>query len=303
MGAKAKFALFTAAISAVVLSLQGQQRQNDFTKRIRAYDGKLNVMSAKRLSSPGLSSNFNRRIPFNQIPRNYSRFGGKRFPMGDSAIKSDILHAGKTIPFDRSFGKRSSLSGKSAMGDSAIKSQMLEAKTLPFDRGFGKRSSLSGKTATGGALSSRAVAVASVEFRDSYYGALDKRVDEWMNNVNQMSLQDVNRYQFRRGRSTEPGFPVQKAGSRDLPTPSAGKGLGSGQFRGVIPSAPARTSSGQPSYRLGSVRTKTTVGGASTSSTSRRTVAPASPPSGSVASPALRSLLFPSRNSGGSSSG
>jgi len=269
MGAKAKFALFTAAISAVVLSLQGQQRQNDFTKRIRAYDGKLNVMSAKRLSSPGLSSNFNRRIPFNQIPRNYSRFGGKRFPMGDSAIKS----------------------------------QMLEAKTLPFDRGFGKRSSLSGKTATGGALSSRAVAVASVEFRDSYYGALDKRVDEWMNNVNQMSLQDVNRYQFRRGRSTEPGFPVQKAGSRDLPTPSAGKGLGSGQFRGVIPSAPARTSSGQPSYRLGSVRTKTTVGGASTSSTSRRTVAPASPPSGSGASPALRSLLFPSRNSGGSSSG
>jgi len=270
MGAKVQIALFLAVIPMAALSLQGQQRQNDFTKRIRAYDGKLNVMSSKRLSSPGLSASFNRRIPFKQIPQNYSRFGGKRFPMGDSAIKSQMLH---------------------------------EGKTLPFDRGFGKRSPLSGKSADGGAFSARAPAVASVEFRDSFYGALDKRVDEWMNNVNKMSLQDVNRYQFRRGRSTEPGFPVQKAGSKDLPTPSADKGLGSGQFRGVTPPAPVRTPPGQPSYRLGSRRTKTTVGGAASSSTSRRTIAPASPSSGSVSSPALRSLLFPSRNSGGSSSG
>ena len=270
MGAKAKVALFSAAFSAVVFSLHGQQRQNDFTKRVRAFDGKLNVLSAKRISSPGLSSNFNRRIPFKQIPQNYSRFGGKRYPMGDSAIKSQKLHQGKT---------------------------------LSFDRGFDKRSPLSGKSAVGGALSARAPAVASVEFRDSYYGAIDKRVDEWMNNVNKMSLQDVNRYQFRRGRSTEPGFPVQKAGSKDLPTPSAGKGLGSGQFRGVTPPLPARTSAGQPSYRLGSVRTKTAVRGAPPSSTSRRTVAPASPSSGSGSSPSLRSLLFPSSHSGGSSSG
>jgi hypothetical protein len=270
MGAKAKVVLFSTALSAVVLSLHGQQRQNDFTKRIRAFDGKLNIMSAKRISSAGLSSNFNRRIPFKQIPQNYSRFGGKRFPMGGAAIKSQKLH---------------------------------QEKTLSFDRGFDKRSPLSGKSAAGGALTARAPAVASVEFRDSFYGALDKRVDEWMSNVNKMSLQDVNRYQFRRGRSNEPGFPVQQAGSKDLPTPSAGKGLGSGQFRGVTPPQPARTSAGKPSYRLGSRRTKTTVGGASSSSTSRRTVAPASPSSGSVSSPALRSLLFPSRNSGGSSSG
>jgi len=270
MGAKAQVALFLAAITAVTLSLHAQQRQNDFTKRIRAFDGKLNVLSAKRLSSPSLSSNFNRRIPFSQIPQNYSRFGGKRFPMGKSAIRSETLH---------------------------------EGKTLSFDRGFDKRSPLSEKSAAGGALSTRAPAVASVEFRDAYYGKLDKRVDEWMSNVNKMSMQDVNRYQFRRGRSAEPGFPVQKAGSRNLPTPSAGKGLGSGQFRGVTPPQPARTSAGKPSYRLGSVRTKTTVGGASSSSPSRRNVAPVAPPSGSGTSPALRSLLFPSRNSGSSGSG
>ena len=270
MGAIAKVALFSATISVVAYSLHGQQRQNDFTKRIRAFDGKLNVLSAKRLSSPGLSSNFNRRIPFSQIPQNYSSFGGRRFPMGESAIKSQQLH---------------------------------EGKTLSFDRGFQERSPLSGKSADGGTLSARAPAVASVEFRDAYYDKLDKRVDEWMSNVNKMSMQDVNRYQFRRGRSAEPGFPVQKAGSRNLPTPSAGKGLGSGQFRGVTPPQPARTPSGKPSYRLGSVRTKTTVGGASSSSTSRRNIAPASPPSGSGTSPALRSLLFPSRNSGSSGSG
>ena len=189
------------------------------------------------------------------------------------------------------------------MGKSAIRSETLhEGKTLSFDRGFDKRSPLSGKGA-GGALSTRAPAVASVEFRDAYYGKLDKRVDEWMSNVNKMSMQDVNRYQFRRGRSAEPGFPVQKAGSRNLPTPSADKGLGSGQFRGVTPPAPVRTPPGQPSYRLGSRRTKTTVGGASSSSPSRRNVAPVAPPSGSGTSPALRSLLFPSRNSGSSGSG
>lgn len=270
MRAKAKIALFSAALSFVAYSLHGQQRQNDFTKRIRSFDGKLNVLSAKRLSSPGLSSNFNRRIPFNQIPQNYSRFGGKRFPMRESAIKSRKLH---------------------------------EEKTLSFDRGFEKRSPLSGKSADGGSLSARAPAVSSVEFRDSYYAALDKRVDEWMNNVNNMSLQDVNRYQFRRGRSTEPGFPVQKAGSRDLPTPSTGKGLGSGQFRGVTPPSSTRAPSGQPSYMLGSRRTKTTVGASSSSSTSRRTVGPANPSTSSGASPALRSLLFPSKHTGASNSG
>ena len=53
----------------------------------------------------------------------------------------------------------------------------------------------------------------AVEFRDAYYAQLNDRVDEWMNKVNNMSLRDINRYQFRRDRPKEQGFPVQRAGA------------------------------------------------------------------------------------------
>ena len=38
-------------------------------------------------------------------------------------------------------------------------------------------------------------------------------VDDWLNKVNNVSLQEINRYQFRKGRPSEPGFPVQQAGT------------------------------------------------------------------------------------------
>ena len=63
-----------------------------------------------------------------------------------------------------------------------------------------------------GNINNLAPAASSVEFRDAYYSQLNDRVDEWMEKVNNMSLRDINRYQFRRGRSNEPGFPVQRAG-------------------------------------------------------------------------------------------
>ena len=34
-------------------------------------------------------------------------------------------------------------------------------------------------------------AAASIEFRDAYYAQLDKRVDDWMSKVNNMSLRDI----------------------------------------------------------------------------------------------------------------
>ena len=47
-----------------------------------------------------------------------------------------------------------------------------------------------------------------------------------MEKVNNLSLRDVNRFQFRKHRPSEPGFPVQKAGSENLPAPPADGGLG-----------------------------------------------------------------------------
>ena len=250
-------------VSGWIFPLQGQQRQNDFTKRIRAFDGKLNALSAKRYVSPGLTSKLNRRIPVSQIPQNYSSFGGKRFPMGAAPI------------VQRSF----------------------EANTLPFNRGFDKTSALAGKKANEASLGIREPAVASVDFRDSFYEELDKRVDEWMDKVNNMSLQDVNRYQFRRGRSTEPGFPVQKAGSRDLPKPSVGRGLGSSGLRGIAPSS-VNPSASRPSYRMGPRRVVTAGGSArsfnagSVTGSSRSLVSGASSASGRsmLPSPNLRKV-------------
>jgi len=251
--------LFFAVASAVL----GQQRQNDFTKRIRAFDGKLNALSAKRISSPGLNAKFNRRMHVSQIPQRYSSFGGKRFPVGDSAVR-----------FQKPF----------------------ETQTLSFDRGFDQKSAFADKKANNVALGVREPATASVDFRDSYYEELDKRVEEWMKKVNNMSLQDVNRYQFRRGRSSEPGFPVQKAGSRDLPKPSVSKGLGISGFRGVTPPSPANPSASRPSYRMGPRRAVTSVGGSKPPSISRNPSSGASRSIVSGASSSTRKALLPSPN-------
>ena len=43
--------------------------------------------------------------------------------------------------------------------------------------------------------------------------SLDDRVNQWMEKVNNMSLRDINRYQFRKDRPSKPGFPVQRAGA------------------------------------------------------------------------------------------
>ena len=154
----------------------------------------------------------------------------------------------------------------------------------------------SGKKANNAVLGVREPATASVDFRDTYYEKLDKRVEEWMEKVNNMSLQDVNRYQFRRGRSAEPGFPVQKAGSRDLPKPSVDSRLGVGGFRGVTPTSPANPSASQPSYRMGSRRVVTSVGGSKTPSISRNPSSGASRSIVSGASSSTRKSLLPSPN-------
>ena len=38
----------------------------------------------------------------------------------------------------------------------------------------------------------------------AYYEKLDRRVDDWMDKVNNLSPRDINRFQFRKGRSAQP---------------------------------------------------------------------------------------------------
>ena len=197
----------------------GQQRENDFTKRVRSFDGKLNMMSSKRLSSSRVNSVSQQRFSVSEWPSKFSPFGGKRYPMNDKKI----------------------------WGSERIKTSTIDIE-LPHNQNFAPENmkrSMDAKT------ENKSPAAASIEFRDAYYAQLDKRVDDWMSKVNNMSLRDINRFQFRKGRPSEPGFPIQQAGSQDLPMSSSEKKLGSSNVRGVIPYGERKQGAGRPSYWLG----------------------------------------------------
>ncbi len=158
-----------------------QQKANDFTKRLTLLEGKQSRLSGRFFSSPRLSEAYSKKIKIEEWPGKYSPFGGKRFTTHD--VEGLIK---KRVPFDQ------------------IEK---EPAKIP-DKVMGSERKLDGLDYDGRYTSS-----ATVEFRDAYYAKLNQRVDEWMEKVNNLSLRDLNRFQFRRGRSAEPGFPVQRAGS------------------------------------------------------------------------------------------
>lgn len=177
--------------------LFAQQKSNDFTKRLGFLEGKQSNLSGKFYSSPRLSDAFSKRIKIHEWPTRFSPFGGKRFTTRDidGLIK-------KRIPLNQVENERAQLPGKI----------------------IGEENRVSGME-----VEDRYTSTATVEFRDAYYAKLNQRMDEWMEKVNNLSLRDINRFQFRKGRSAEPGFPVQRAGSslNDLPAskfPSPGAG-------------------------------------------------------------------------------
>ena len=138
-----------------------QQRANDFTKRVRSLDGKLNAMSSKRLSTSRINSVSSQRFSVHEWPSRFSPFGGKRFPMQN----------------------------KNTLGSERIKTSVMEVE-LPHNQNYATENS---KRAFSSNSENKSVAAASVEFRDAYYAQLDKRVDDWMSKVNNMSMQDINR--------------------------------------------------------------------------------------------------------------
>ena len=71
-----------------------------------------------------------------------------------------------------------------------------------------------------------------------------------MDKVNNMSLRDINRFQFRKGRPSEPGFPVQQAGSKDLPSSSSAQKLGTSNVKGIM-LCPVRIKPDQESRAIG----------------------------------------------------
>lgn len=176
----------------------GQQKMNDFTKRVQTFDGKLSSFSTRGSSLQKMSAFSSKRLSLREWPSKYSSIGGKRFR--DQSNHSWSQDRFKTI-------------------------------NLPIELPLNdQRASENGKKIRDHSITNREPAVNSVEFRDAYYAQLDKRVDDWMSKVNNMSLKDINRFQFRRDRPQEPGFPVQRAGVQselegERQTPLQGSGL------------------------------------------------------------------------------
>jgi len=205
-----------------------QQRENDFTKKMRSFDGRLSNLSGKRLSSSRMHSAFSKRISVREWPSKFSSFGSRRFPLGNTKTIGSERVAGPLLPV------------KTPLNDSLARAN--------WDR------------VPQNDLGGSAQAAASVQFRDAYYAELGKRVDDWMEKVNNMSLRDVNRFQFRRHRPSEPGFPVQKAGSESIPSPSMDSGLGRPSMRGVTPPG-ASSQVPKQSYWLGPKKIRTSGSG------------------------------------------
>ncbi|MEC7802601.1 MAG: hypothetical protein VX467_05430 [Verrucomicrobiota bacterium] len=194
-------------------SIWGQQKSNDFTRRVGSFDGKLNRYSGKSFMNAKLNSKLNNRIRIEEWPTKYSPFGGKRFTSKnhEALIKKRIEW--EKVPTE-----------------------------LPLQE---KMSKVENQRVHENDLSNSTSATTAVEFRDAVYAQLDKRVEDWLGKVNNVSLQEINRYQFRKGRPSEPGFPVQQAGS---------EGSSSRQST-TQPSKPNKSSSAQEpngsSYWLG----------------------------------------------------
>lgn len=195
--------VFMGFLLSFSFSLYGQQKANDFTKRMGVIDGRLSVISGKVFSQNRLSKAFSRRIKIEEWPSKYSPFGGRRFTTNDS--KGLIK---KRLDFPKMTSQPAKVSGLLPLIDERIGDGTNVNKSPP---------------------------ASLVEFRDEYYASLNQRMDEWMEKVNNMSLRDVNRFQFRRGRPAEPGFPVQRAGSASqagAQLPYAGSG--------AMPSPPSK---------------------------------------------------------------
>lgn len=243
---KSSFSLLVVLVSLIfTLSAWGQQRANDFTKKVRSMDSRLSALSSKRLSSGRMHDSFDKRIKVAQWPSTFSSFGSRRFP----------------------------IDGKELMGAERVPFTRLEIET-PLNQTF---SSANTERVRQSDLGERSAAVASIEFRDAYYAELDKRVDDWMNKVNNLSLRDVNRFQFRKNRPSEPGFPVQRAGSDSLPASADNNSLGRPSLRGVGPPAVSRGGVPKESYWMGPKKIEAPARRNKPSSSSSRRSLPTSP--------------------------
>ena len=201
-----------------------QQKANDFTKRVWRMDGKMNSNSGFLFSGSRLNALSTQRIRVEQWPSKFSSFGSKRFPMNGTKNRGDERIGYAQIPI-----------------------------ALPLNDRIAQENQ---DRVSGESFQEPAPASSAVEFRDAYYAKLDKRVDDWMNKVNNLSLRDINRFQFRKGRSSEPGFPVQRAGAAGSQQANKLKSIGPSQTQGTQSKLTPAANPSASSYWMGPTQIK-----------------------------------------------
>lgn len=156
----------------------------------------------------------------NDMTKHYPAFqpgADKQMPMNVIRDRSAVKEY-KTLPMNTVTYDMSGLGDKRAKGFSGMQEQfslgnLYETKTLTFDHIERKMYHADGKEARIPNFDTVREVVMAAKFQKakddplSKYGSMQELVDD-------LSMQDINRFQFRRNFSTEPGLDTQRVGNQ-----------------------------------------------------------------------------------------
>ncbi len=185
---------------------------------IKTADGRTVPFS---MSGQGIGKSVDDAVDFNAGLKKASKSSGlmeQRFEAGMSSIgKEQVYSRNNLITLDTWHGRYDTLGRKKAdvelkdtLGASVRPKDTVEVKSV--DR---IKSAVSGTKAEVKDWEERMGVEPNAKFtgvRSSWQG----RLNPDPKTVDQLSMQDINRYQFRRNRSSDPGLPVVKPGSEDV---------------------------------------------------------------------------------------
>jgi len=151
---------------------------------------------------------------------------GKRFETGQVDLTRDerFATAGNTVSLDRWQGKASALSARRAdieLADSLgadvrpknlVEVKAIERPTSPWARRLAAPAGWDQRLGGTSELGERKVDREEISTMGTRANAFPRNPAS----IEQLSMQDINRYQFRRARSTEPGLPFGRPGSETI---------------------------------------------------------------------------------------
>lgn len=185
---------------------------------IKSADGRTVPFSVE---GRGVGKSVNEAVDFNSALKKVSKSSGlmgERFETGMAPIgKEQVYSRNYLVTLDTWHGrydtigrKKSEIELKDTLGASVRSKDMVEVKSV--DR---IKSAVNGTKAEVKDWEERM----GVEANPKYAGVKSNwqgRLNPDPKTVDQLSMQDINRYQFRRNRSSDPGLPVVKPGSDDV---------------------------------------------------------------------------------------